>query len=47
MSGPVGLDDPDAFFLMLYCDSSLCLVNTFEHGPWGICPGCGTHGEVL
>jgi hypothetical protein len=45
----------DDQFQMLYCDKSLCRVNTFERGngsdnrrgETGRCPGCGEPGEVV
>ncbi|QGJ96958.1 hypothetical protein PBI_TEAMOCIL_6 [Microbacterium phage Teamocil] len=37
----------DDLWRMLYCDSRGCRVNTFEHGPWGRCPGCNAEGFPL
>lgn len=34
----------DAYYLMLYCDSLYCRVNTFEHFEDGLCPVCKVHG---
>lgn len=34
-------------YLMLYCATPSCAVNTFEHFDTGECPGCGQPGRDL
>lgn len=37
----MAMQDP---YEMLYCDETRCLVNTFEAGRDGQCPGCHEPG---